>query len=75
MYELTGPRSQDLHAIAREFSAALGRAVTYTDISPETFEAGLKGAGLPEHAARHIAAMDALHRAGGTTGRRTAWSG
>src|SRR6476659_10145749 len=52
IYELTGPRSQDMHAVAREFSAALGRDVTYADISPEAFEAGLKGAGLSEHAAQ-----------------------
>jgi hypothetical protein len=31
--ELTGPKSQDLHGMAREFSDALNRAITYTDIS------------------------------------------
>src|SRR4029434_77900 len=50
VYELTGPRSQDLHGMAREFSEALNREVAYTDIAPETFEAALKRAGLPEHA-------------------------
>jgi hypothetical protein len=28
IYELTGPRSQDLYALAAEYSAALGRSVT-----------------------------------------------
>src|SRR5213596_2312815 len=32
IYELTGPRSQDMHAVAREFSDALNREVTYSDI-------------------------------------------
>src|SRR6476661_10441502 len=49
IYELTAPRSQDLHGIAREFSDALNREVTYTDIPPDEFEAGLKRAGLPDH--------------------------
>ena len=40
IYELTGPRSQDLHGMAREFSEALNREVAYADIAPEVFEAG-----------------------------------
>jgi uncharacterized protein YbjT (DUF2867 family) len=35
IYELTGPRSQDMHAVAKEFSEALDREVTYHDIAPE----------------------------------------
>src|SRR4029077_7596805 len=31
VYELTGPRSQDMHAMAAEYSTALGRTVTYID--------------------------------------------
>src|SRR5436190_17729324 len=57
IYELTGPRSQDLHGMAREFSEALNREVAYTDIAPEACEAALKRAGLPEHAAQHIVTM------------------
>ena len=64
VYELTGPRSQDLHGMAREFSEALNREVAYADVSPEAFEAGLKRAGLPEHVAQHVVAMGELHRAG-----------
>src|SRR5947207_7552723 len=64
IYELTGPRSQDLHGVAREFSDALNREITYSDISPEDWEAGLKRAGLPEHRAQHVATLGELHRAG-----------
>ena len=38
IYELTGPRSQDMHGVAREYSDALGREITYSDISPEGWE-------------------------------------
>src|SRR3954471_13087615 len=64
IYELTGPRSQDMHGVAREFSDALGREVTYSDISPEDWERELKRAGLPEHLTRHLVTMGELHRAG-----------
>ena len=64
VYELTGPRSQDMHGIAREFSAALNREVVYADVSPEEWETGLKRAGLPEHLTGHLVTMGELHRAG-----------
>jgi uncharacterized protein YbjT (DUF2867 family) len=64
VYELTGPLSQDMPAVAREFSDALGREVTYADISPEAWEAGLKSQGVPEHLAGHLLTMGELHRAG-----------
>lgn len=64
VYELTGPRSQDLHGVAREFSEALSREVTYWDIPAEDWERGLKGQGLPEHLTGHLLTMGALHRAG-----------
>ena len=35
IYELTGPRSQDMHGVAREFSDALNRDITYSDIPPD----------------------------------------
>src|SRR5947199_3644115 len=44
VYELTGPRSQDLHGMASEFSEALNREVAYADVAPEAFEAALKRA-------------------------------
>src|SRR5258706_7368432 len=45
IYELTGPQSQDLDGVAREFSDALNREVTYSDISPEEWEQKLKRQG------------------------------
>jgi uncharacterized protein YbjT (DUF2867 family) len=63
-YELTGPRSQDMDGVAREFSDALNREVRYNDIPPEDWDRELKKAGLPEHLARHLVAMGELHRAG-----------
>jgi uncharacterized protein YbjT (DUF2867 family) len=64
IYELTGPLSQDMDGVAREFSDALGREVTYHDISPDDWERGLKEAGLPEHLTKHLVTMGELHRAG-----------
>src|SRR3954467_13109343 len=64
IYELTGPRSQDMDGVAREYSDALNREVTYRDISPEEWERELKRAGLPEHLTRHLVTMGELHRAG-----------
>src|SRR5438445_8768906 len=65
IYELTGPRSQDMHGVAREYSDALNREVTYSDIRPENWERALKRAGLPEHLTRHLVTMAELNRAGG----------
>jgi uncharacterized protein YbjT (DUF2867 family) len=64
VYELTGPRSQDMHGVAREYSEALNREITYADISPEEWEARLKKAGLSEHLTKHLATMAGLNRAG-----------
>ena len=62
--ELTGPRSQDMDAVAREYSKALNREVTYVDIPPEDWERGLKKAGLREHLTYHLVTMAELNRAG-----------
>jgi hypothetical protein len=53
-----------MHGVAREFSDALNREVTYADISPEEWERELKKAGLPEHLTLHLLTMAELHRAG-----------
>jgi uncharacterized protein YbjT (DUF2867 family) len=63
IYELTGPRSQDIHGIAREYSDALGREVLYLDVPPDDWERELKRAGLPEHVNQHLVTMAELHRA------------
>jgi uncharacterized protein YbjT (DUF2867 family) len=64
IYELTGPRSQDMDGIAREFSNALGREITYSDIPPEVWAQALKKLGLPEHLTKHLLTMAELNRAG-----------
>jgi len=64
IYELTGSRSQDMYGVAREFSDALKREVTYLDIQPEDWERGLNKAGFPEYLTLHLATMAELHRAG-----------
>jgi NAD(P)H dehydrogenase (quinone) len=64
IYELTGPVSQDMHAVAREFSDALNREVTYSDVSPEDWEQDLKKQSVPEHLIGHLVTMGELHRAG-----------
>src|SRR5262249_2090391 len=64
IYELTGPRSQDMHGIAREFADALNREVIYMDIRPEDWQRELKKAGVPEHLTGHLVAMAELQGAG-----------
>ena len=53
-----------MDGVAREFSDALNREVTYFDIPAEDWERGLKKVGLPEHLTRHLVAMGELHRTG-----------
>ena len=62
--ELTGPRSQDMDGVAREYSEALNREVSYSDIPPEDWERWLKKAGLPEHLTHHLVTLAELNRAG-----------
>ena len=62
--ELTGPRSQDMHGVAREYSEALNREITYVDIAPEDWERDLRKAGLPGHLINHLVSMAGLNRAG-----------
>jgi uncharacterized protein YbjT (DUF2867 family) len=38
IYQLTGPRSQDMDGVAREYSDALNSKVTYCDVSFEDWE-------------------------------------
>ena len=64
VYELTGPRSQDMDGVAREYSDALNRGVTYYDMPPDEWEHELKRQGLPDHLTRHLLTMAELHRAG-----------
>src|SRR5262245_51930551 len=63
IYELTGPRSQDMHGVAREYSEALNREITYSDISPDDWERTLQSAGLPDYLTKHLMTMAELTRA------------
>jgi NAD(P)H dehydrogenase (quinone) len=63
VYQLTGATSRDMTAIAAEFSAALGRPVTYVDVPYQDWlEHDLKPLGLPPHVQEHIATMARLHK-------------
>lgn len=53
-----------MDGIAREYSDALNREVTYKDIPPEDWEREFRRFGLPEHLTRHLVTMAELNRAG-----------
>jgi uncharacterized protein YbjT (DUF2867 family) len=64
VYELTGPRSQDLRGVAEEFSNALGRTITYVDVPLEQWrDRELRGRNLPDHVFEHLLTMARLHAA------------
>jgi NAD(P)H dehydrogenase (quinone) len=63
VYELTGPRSQDMHAVAVEYSRALGRSVTYVDVAIDQWREDLRRRNLPEHVYEHLLTMAKLHAA------------
>jgi uncharacterized protein YbjT (DUF2867 family) len=62
VYELTGPRSEDMHAVAAEYSSALGRTIRYVDVPfAEWRDRVLAPMHFSEHLAAHIATMVRLH--------------
>lgn len=63
VYELTGPRSQDMAAHAAEYSQALGRTVAYVDVPLEEWDRELRSRNLPDHLFRHLLTMARLHAA------------
>jgi uncharacterized protein YbjT (DUF2867 family) len=64
VYELTGPRSEDMREVAEEYSDALGRPIRYVDVPFEPWRDGVLSAKhWPEHLCRHIATMARLHAA------------
>jgi uncharacterized protein YbjT (DUF2867 family) len=64
VYELTGPRSEDMRAIAAEYSSGLGREIRYVDVPFDSWEKQvLLSHHLPEHLAHHLATMAHLHAA------------
>ena len=63
VFELTGPRSQDMNGVAEEYARALSRPVAYVDVPWETWaEQVLARAGLGSYVEEHIATMARLHR-------------
>jgi uncharacterized protein YbjT (DUF2867 family) len=63
-YELTGPRSEDMDAVAAEYSSALGRTIHYVDVPFEWWQSSvLRARGLPEHLTQHLSTMAKLHAA------------
>ena len=64
VYELTGPKSQDMTGVAAEYSAALGRKVTYVDVPLDQWrDSELRNLKLPDHVFHHILTMARLHAA------------
>jgi NAD(P)H dehydrogenase (quinone) len=64
VYELTGPRSQDMHGVEAEYSDALGRTITYVDVPLEQWrDHELRGRNLPDHVFEHLLTMAGLHAA------------
>ena len=64
VYELTGPKSQDLRGLAAEYAEALGRPVAYVDVPLEQWrDQELRPRGLPEHVYEHFLTMAKLHAA------------
>jgi NAD(P)H dehydrogenase (quinone) len=61
VYELTGPSSQDMNAIAREYQEALGRNVKYVDVPFDEWTPEFESHGLPSHVAHHLFTMAKLH--------------
>jgi uncharacterized protein YbjT (DUF2867 family) len=65
VYELTGPESLDIDALAAAYAQALGRPVTGLDVPLDDWLHNTLGpVGLPVHVTQHIATMARLHREG-----------
>jgi uncharacterized protein YbjT (DUF2867 family) len=64
VYQLTGPRAQDVCGLTAEYAEALGRPVTYVDVPFEQWrDQELRPRGLPEHVYEHLLTMAKLHAA------------
>ena len=63
VFELTGPRSQDMNGIAEEYARALSRPVSYVDIPPEDWARQvLTPARLGPYVDEHLLTVARLHR-------------
>jgi uncharacterized protein YbjT (DUF2867 family) len=64
IYELTGPRAEDMDAMAAEYASALGRPVRYVDVPFDWWrDHVLRPQNLPAHLAHHLETMVHLHAA------------
>jgi NAD(P)H dehydrogenase (quinone) len=64
VYELTGPRSQDLHGLVSEYAAALGRPIGYVSLHLQEWRDNeLRARGLPQNVLEHLLTMAELHAA------------
>jgi len=65
VYELTGPRSLGIGEMAKEYSDALGRTITYVHVPMEEWlDEEFRHRDLPEHLRHHLLTMARLHAAG-----------
>jgi NAD(P)H dehydrogenase (quinone) len=63
--ELTGPKSEDMRAVAAEYSEALGRTITYVDAPFDQWcDRELRLRKLPDHVLHHMQTMAKLHADG-----------
>jgi uncharacterized protein YbjT (DUF2867 family) len=62
VYELTGPRAQNMDGVAEEYSRALGKHVEYLDVPSHEWMQGMSRAGIPEHLQELLVTMARLHR-------------
>ncbi|WP_055490807.1 NAD(P)H-binding protein [Streptomyces sp. TP-A0356] len=62
-YHLTGANSRDMTSMAAEFSASLGRTITYVDVPyDEWVRRELAPLDLPGHVFEHLSTMARLHQ-------------
>jgi uncharacterized protein YbjT (DUF2867 family) len=62
VYELTGPRSQNMDGVAEDYSRALGKRVEYLDVPVHEWTEDMSRAGLPEHLEELLVTVARLHR-------------
>ncbi len=64
VYELTGPRSQNMHGVAAEYSEALGLPVRYVDVPFDQWrDQVVRTHNLSDHVSEHFLTMARLHAA------------
>src|SRR5207245_7094439 len=63
-YELTGPRSQNMHGVATEYSEELGRPITYVDLPYDQWrDQVVRTHNLSDHVSEHFLTMARPHAA------------